>query len=320
MKYAFVVNPASGQGKHERGIVSEIEELIKGNPNKDIRIYYTRGENDASYLSGLLAEEAAMSGEEITVFACGGDGTVQEVANGLYGHDNAVLGVVPVGSGNDFVRELSKKRGNSDKYLKLPDQLDGMTMHIDLIRMSWIENGEERSRMIINGINIGFDGNTAILAHDLKRLPLVSGTGSYLLAVASNLARKKGQRLRITADGRNFHTGDLLLATAANGGFCGGGVQSCPKADLTDGLIELMAIKDLPRRKFVSLFPKYKAGKIFQVRGVEDIVSYTQAKNILIEPMLAATMKFVGDGEIFETGALRIEVVPKAIRVMVLGA
>lgn len=320
MKYAFVVNPASGQGKHERGIVSEIEELIKGNPNKDIRIYYTRGENDASYLSGLLAEEAAMSGEEITVFACGGDGTVQEVANGLYGHDNAVLGVVPVGSGNDFVRELSKKRGNSDKYLKLPDQLDGMTMHIDLIRMSWIENGEERSRMIINGINIGFDGNTAILAHDLKRLPLVSGTGSYLLAVASNLARKKGQRLRITADGRNFHTGDLLLATAANGGFCGGGVQSCPKADLTDGLIELMAIKDLPRRKFVSLFPKYKAGKIFQVRGVEDIVAYTQAKNILIEPMLAATMKFVGDGEIFETGALRIEVVPKAIRVMVLGA
>lgn len=320
MKYAFVVNPASGQGKHDGGIVSEIEDLIKGNPNKDIRIYYTRSENDAAYLSGLLSEEAAMSGDEITVFACGGDGTVQEVANGIYGHDNAILGVVPVGSGNDFVRELAKKRGNSSKYRKLPEQLDGMSMHIDLIKMSWIENGEERSRMIANGINIGFDGNTAILAHDLKRLPLVSGTGSYLLAVASNLAKKKGQKLRITADGKNFHTGDLLLATAANGGFCGGGVQSCPNADLTDGLIELMAIKDIPRRKFVSLFPKYKAGKIFRVKGVEDFVSYTQAKNILIEPMLGPTMKFVGDGEIFETGAVRIEVVPKAIRVMVLGA
>lgn len=320
MKYAFVVNPASGQGKHDGGIVSEIEDLIKGNPNKDIRIYYTRSENDAAYLSGLLSEEAAMSGDEITVFACGGDGTVQEVANGIYGHDNAILGVVPVGSGNDFVRELAKKRGNSSKYRKLPEQLDGMSMHIDLIRMSWIENGEECSRMIANGINIGFDGNTAILAHDLKRLPLVSGTGSYLLAVASNLAKKKGQKLRITADGKNFHTGDLLLATAANGGFCGGGVQSCPNADLTDGLIELMAIKDIPRRKFVSLFPKYKAGKIFRVKGVEDFVSYTQAKNILIEPMLGPTMKFVGDGEIFETGAVRIEVVPKAIRVMVLGA
>lgn len=318
MKYAFIVNPASGQGKHEKGIVTEIEELIKGNPNKDIRIYYTRAEGDARYLADIISDEAALSGDEITVFACGGDGTVQEVANGLYGHDNAILGVVPVGSGNDFVRELGKRKGNSTRYRNLLEQLDGMVMHIDLIKMSWIEKGEERSRFITNGINIGFDGNTAILAHDLKRLPLVSGTGSYLMAVAANLARKKGQKLRITADGRDFHTGELLLATAANGGFCGGGVQSCPNADLTDGLIELLAIKDVPRRRFVSLFPKYKAGKIFQVRGIEDIASYTQARNILIEPMLGPTMKFVGDGEIFETGAVRIEAVPRALRVMVL--
>ena len=318
MKYAFIVNPASGQGKHDKGIAADIEELIKGNPNRDIKLYYTRGETDATYLSGLLAEEAAMTGDDIVIFACGGDGTVQEVANGVYGHDNAVLGVVPVGSGNDFVRQLGINKGSGKRYLNLPEQLDGMVTKMDLIRMSWIEKGEEKTRFITNGINIGFDGNTAILAHSLKRLPLVSGTGSYLMAVAANLAGKKGQKLRITADGKNFHTGKLLLATAANGGFCGGGVQSCPNADLYDGLIELLAIKDLPRRKFVALFPKYKAGKLFSIRGVEDIASYTQAKNILIEPMLAPTMKFVGDGEIFETGALRIDVEPKAIKVLVL--
>ncbi len=318
MRYAFILNPASGQGRHDKGIAAEIEDLIKGNPNRDIKLYYTRNEGDAEYLSGLLAEEARIGGEEIAIFACGGDGTVQEVANGIYGHDNAILGVVPVGSGNDFVRQLGKNHGNSRRYLNLPEQLDGMTAWMDLIRMSWIEDGEEQSHYITNGINIGFDGNTAILAHNLKRLPLVSGTGSYLLAVAANLAAKKGQKLRITADGKNFHTGKLLLATAANGGFCGGGVQSCPNADLYDGLIELLAIKDLPRRRFVTLFPKYKSGKLFSIKGIEDIASYTQAKNILIEPMLGPTMKFVGDGEIFETGALRIEVVPKAIRVMVL--
>lgn len=318
MKYAFLVNPASGQGKHDSGIVSEIEDLIKGCPNKDIRLYYTRGEKDATYLSGLLAEDAAMNGEEIVVFACGGDGTVQEVVNGIYDHDNAILGVVPVGSGNDFVRELGKKGENSSRYLNLPEQLDGFVTKVDLIRISWIENGEERSQLIANGINIGFDGNTAILAHNLKKLPLVSGTGSYLLAVAVNLAGKKGQKLRITADGKNFHTGKLLLVTAANGGFCGGGVQSCPNADMADGLIELLAIKDLPRRRFVALFPKYKKGRLFSIKGVEDLAAYTQAKNILIEPMLGPKMKFVGDGEVFETGALRVEVVPKAIRVMVL--
>ena len=318
MRYAFIVNPASGQGKHGKGIISEIDDLIRGNPNRDIKLYYTRGEKDATYLSGLLAEEAEMNNEEIVLFACGGDGTVQEVANGIYGHDNAILGVVPVGSGNDLVRQLGKSRKSSVRYRKLPDHFDGIVKRMDLIRMSWIDGGEEKSHMVTNGINIGFDGNTAILAHELKKLPLVSGTGSYLLAVAFNLAAKKGQKLRITADGKDFYTGKLLLATAANGGFCGGGVQSCPNADLFDGLIELLAIKDLTRRKFISLFPKYKAGKLFSIREIENIATYTQAKNILIEPMMGPRMKFVCDGEIFETGALRIEVVHNAIKVLVL--
>ena len=316
MKYAFIVNPASGQGKHGEGLVPKINELIAGNPNRDIRIYYTCGEKDATVLAEYIAKDAGS--EDVVIFACGGDGTVQEVANGIYGHDNAILAVVPVGSGNDFLRELSKRKKNSANYLDLNAFMDGMPKRVDLIKMSWIEDCEEKSRYITNGINIGFDGNTAILAHDLKRLPLVSGTGSYMLAVAANLAAKKGQKLRITADGKNFHTGNLLLATAANGGYCGGGVQSCPNADLSDGLIELLAIKDVPRKKFVALFPKYKAGKIFDVRGLEDIISYTQAKNIIIEPMLGPKMKFVGDGEIFNTGAVRIEIVPKAIRVMMV--
>lgn len=315
MKYAFIVNPASGQGKHDSDIVPEIEELIAGNPNRDIKLYYTRGQRDATVLADMIAAEA---GEDIVIFACGGDGTIQEVANGIYGHDNGILGIIPAGSGNDFVRELGKKKSNSKEYLDMFRIFDGMDMKTDLIRLSWIAGGEERSRYIVNGINIGFDGNTAILAHDLKKLPLVSGTGSYLLAVARNLIGKKGQKLRITADGKPFHTGELLLATAANGGFCGGGVQSCPRADLTDGLIELLAIKNMTRRRFVMLFSKYKAGKIFDIKGFDELAAYTQAKSILIEPMLGPSMKFVGDGEIFETGVLHVDVVPKAIRVYVI--
>ena len=313
MKYVFIVNPASGQGGHEADLAPEIRELIAGNPNRDIRLFYTKGERDATVLADMIAAE---SSEEVVIFACGGDGTIQEVANGIHGHDNAILGVVPAGSGNDFVRELSKKRSNTKDYRKLHEIFSGVPAKIDLIRMSWIEGGVEKTRYITNGINIGFDGNTAILAHDLKKLPLVSGTGSYLLAVARNLVLKKGQKLRITADGKDFHTGELLLVTAANGGFCGGGVQSCPNADLSDGLIELLAIKDVSRLRFVSLFPKYKAGKLMDIRDFDDMASYTQAKSIIIEPMLGPTMRFVGDGEIFETGTLRISIEPKAIRVL----
>ncbi len=314
MKYAFIVNPAAGQGKYDRNLIPQLEELIAGNPNRDIKIYYTQGERDATVLAEAIADEA---NDDVVIFACGGDGTIQEVANGIYGHDNAILGIVPIGSGNDFIREVGNKNKATDRYLNLNNIFSGVVTKIDLIRISWISNGEEKSRLVANGINIGFDGNTAILAHDLKQLPLVQGTGSYLLAVASNLIKKKGQKLRITADGKNFHTGKLLLATAANGGFCGGGVQSCPNADLSDGLIELLAIKDITRKKFVSLFPKYKVGKLFSIRGIEDFASYTQAKNIIIEPMMGPTMKFVGDGEIFETGALRVDIEPNAIRMLV---
>lgn len=315
MKYAFIVNPASGQGKHRGSIAARIGLLMQKNGDKDISIYYTGGERDATVIADRLASE---TDEEIALIACGGDGSVQEVANGIYGHDNAVLGVMPVGSGNDFVRELSKSKGNASDYKDAEKHLCGSPQSIDLIKMSWIENGEEKSRMIINGINIGFDGNTAVLAHDLKKLPGVSGTGSYLLAVLKNLAAKKGQKLRITADGKDFHTGRLLLTTAANGGYCGGGVNSCPDADLSDGLMELLAVKDLSRRRFISLFPAYKAGRLFRIKGVDDLVSYTQAKSVIIEPMLAPTMKFVGDGEIFDTGAIKLRVIHDAIRVMVL--
>ncbi len=370
MKYAFIVNPDSGQGKHGNDLVPKIRELIGSHPEKDIRMYYTEGAGDATVLADMIAQDTE---GDIVIFACGGDGTVQEVVNGIYGHENAILGVVPVGSGNDFIRALRKqldsggklrrkpgnlksrvKPGSGRKYrvnissanepggkpgggmklrgvrklckklnsgsrsLDLEARLDGTAKRIDLIKMTWTSGGELKTRYIDNGINIGFDGNTAILAHDLKKLPGVSGTGSYALAILRNLIAKKGQSLRITADGKDFYTGKLLLATAANGGFCGGGVQSCPYADLSDGLMELMAIKDLPRRKFVALFPKYMTGNIFSVKGVDEIVTYTQARSVVIEPMLGPEMKFVGDGEIFTTGVIHLDVVPGAIRVMLL--
>lgn len=313
MRYAFLVNPGSGQGRHGRGLIPALKDMIAGNPDKDIKVYYTGSAEDAELLADMIPAE---SSGDVAVFACGGDGTVQSVVNGIVRHDNAVLGVVPAGSGNDLVRALARDRGNAADYRDPARHPGGTIVRMDLIKMTWYEDGAEKLRYIDNGINIGFDGNTAILAHRLKKLPMVSGTGSYMLAVISNLAAKRGQRLRITADGEEFHRGDLLLATAANGGFCGGGVESCPNADLSDGLIELMAIKDIPRRRFVALFPSYKAGRILDRKGLEDVISYRQAKSITIEPMLGPEMEFVGDGEMFRTGPVRLEAVPGAIRVL----
>ncbi|MGC8140677.1 hypothetical protein ACP3W2_24770, partial [Salmonella enterica] len=86
----------------------------------------------------------------------------------------------------------------------------------------------------------------------LKQKPFISGSLAYIAAVFSTLVKKDGQSLRITADDELFYDGDLLLATLGNGGFCGGGIRSCPFAILDDGEMELMAIRDMSRVSFVS--------------------------------------------------------------------
>ncbi|MBQ0018393.1 MAG: hypothetical protein KBS63_04155 [Clostridiales bacterium] len=314
MKYYFIVNPASGQSKAQTETVPLIEKLISENPDKDIKIYYTAGRNDAAILADYLAKEA---NDEVIVFGCGGDGTLQEVANGIYGHDNATLAVVPNGSGNDFVRAIGGGLKAAHRYKNLPAQLNGNIKKMDVLKMTYEENGKTESRIVINGINIGFDGNSAILASEYKHLPFIEGTMAYVLAVAKNLIQKNGENLRITADDKLFYEGSLLLATAGNGGFCGGGFESCPRADLFDGLLELLVINDVTRAVFISLVSKYKNGKILDIKR-KGLYTYSQAKKIVIEPLANPTMKFVADGEIFETGKLTVEVVPEAIKVVEL--
>ncbi|NLY87921.1 MAG: hypothetical protein GX083_05195 [Clostridiales bacterium] len=313
MKYVFIINPASGGGRHEKRLVPDIEQLAADNPDIECKIYYTSGGRDATVLADYTARE---TDDEVFIFACGGDGTVQEVANGIVGHDNAILGVIPVGRGNDLVRQLGGGKKEGENFRNLYAQLNGKVNSMDLIKMSWTEGDKEKSCYVVNGINIGFDGNTALATNELARNPYVTGHGAYLIAAAKTFIGKEGENLRITADGKEFYNGKLLLATIGNGGFCGGGVYSCPRADLYDGLLELMAIKDVTRRKFVSLFFKYKNGKILDIDNRDEILEYEQAKNIVIEPLAASTMKFVADGEGFETGVLKIEVAPRAIRVL----
>ena len=313
MEYVFIVNPSSGQGKHGKNLVPRIEALMKEYPDRDIKIYYTRGVKDATVLADQIAKEAK---DKVTIFACGGDGTINEVANGIYGHDNAIMAVVPVGSGNDFVRALGGGTNEGEKFLELSAHLDAPVKKIDLIKLTWEENGVTKSHLCDNGINIGFDGNSAIKAHELKELPGVSGTGSYIMAVSQCLILKKGEDLRITVDGEELHNGPLLLATVGNGGFCGGGFESLPLADLSDGLLEVLVVNNMSRAKFVSLVPKYKNGKLLDIDPESGkLYKYCQAKKIEIEPN-NGTMRFVGDGEIFETGKLTVEIIEDAINVV----
>lgn len=320
MKYAFIVNPASGRFKNKITLKENLEQLIADNPDKDIKMFTTEGEKDATVLADYIAKKCKEdNNEEVAIFACGGDGTIQEVVNGIYGNDNAILGVVPVGSGNDFVRQIGGATNIARKYMDLNAQLQAESVKIELIKMTWVDDsGETKQRFVANGVNIGFDGYIAMTANELRNTPGVSGSGSYLLSIAKNLKALHGTSLKITTDGDEFINGDLLLATVANGGYCGGGVRSCPDANLNDGLLEVLAIKNVNRRDVISLFPSYKKGKLLNNKRMQKKVKYRQAKEVHIKPLEKDKMKFVADGEAFETGEIKLEVVPEVIRVIVL--
>ena len=315
MRYAFVVNPASGKEGHDKGVIKAIDTLISTHGDEDIGLYYTDAAQGALGLSAELAEDAMSAEEDIVIFACGGDGTAHEVVNGIYRYENAILGLVPIGSGNDLCRALSKGKRKYKDYRDLDKQMKGHPHKIDVIRIRWKEDEEERSTLAINGVNIGFDGNTAIRAAELNDRTPLSGSLAYLAAVFGTLVKKDGQSLYITADGEELYNGDLLLATMGNGNYCGGGIESCPRASLDDGLIELMAIRDLPRLSFIAKFPKFKAGRLFEIKDADKIVCYRQAREITVKPLKADKMKFVIDGEIYNTSEIRAEIQPKSISV-----
>lgn len=313
MEYAFIINPASGN----RHNAARLKEELKKHSDDSVRVFFTEGEKDATVLADSIAKEAKSRGEMVNVYACGGDGTLQETAIGLLGHDNSRLGIIPVGSGNDFVRCFRHPENFKDinKQLEAGEVGDEHLRPVDVLEYSYQRDGQEVKEYAINGINIGFDGNTAILAHRLKELPLVQGTGSYVLAILVNLIQKKGANLKVYADGKEIHDGPLILCTAANGRFCGGGVESCPHAELDNGLIEVLLVKDITRRFFVRVFPAFKAGKLSEVPGVERYIIPTRAKEVTFVPN-EGKMKFVADGEIRETGTVQVRVLPRALTIL----
>ena len=260
MRYAFIVNPISGTGKKNKEVIAAAENLIRDHMDEDIIICPTNAYENGAKIADTLASEALKAGEDVVVFACGGDGTAHEIANGIYGYDNAILGMVPIGTGNDLCRALGKGKVHFTEYLDLEKQLKGRAKEIDVIEINGCLAAREKSCICVNGVNIGFDGNTAVRATHIHEKTIFKGSLAYLAAVFVTLVEKDGQSLRITADGKPFYDGELLLATMSNGNYCGGGIESCPNAVLDDGLIELLAIKDMSRLSLsVAKAPEIKA-------------------------------------------------------------
>ncbi|MCQ2547572.1 MAG: YegS/Rv2252/BmrU family lipid kinase [Clostridia bacterium] len=308
MRNIFIINPCAGQGKNIDALKSEITKTCKkmGIPAE---IYITNFVGDATDYVRKLGEETI--GQELRIIACGGDGTLNEVVNGAIGYEHITVGVIPVGTGNDYVRNY----GDPKFFMSVKEQLLGKAKAVDVIKYEGVLNDRFETRYCINMFNVGFDCNVVDKTAELKEKPLLSGSTAYLAGVANILIKKKGENLRIIVEDEVVHEGPLLLTAIACGSYCGGGVYSSPQAKTDDGLMDVNVIKDMSRTKFISLFPKYSKGTHFEVEGIDRFINAKACKSARIEPLdKSGIMRLCVDGEIVDAGDVNFEMVPLAIR------
>ncbi len=290
MKHVFIINPTAGKGK-ALGLVPIIRDYFKGKPDKYV-IKITEYPGHATE----IAREYANS-ETCRIYSIGGDGTVNEIVNGMAG-TKASLGVIPAGSGNDFIRSIHGEYQSSDI---VADTIRGQERSIDLARA----NG----KYFINISSIGFDADVVYNAQKFKRLPYIPGSMAYLFSLIYTIFKNKISEVKVTIDDQEISL-KILLATVANGRFYGGGMLPAPAAALDDGLLDICLVREVNRLKILTLFPKYMKGE----HGEIEYVSFKRAKKIKIESKETIALNI--DGEILTGQEIEFEILKGAINVI----
>ena len=249
MRHIFIINPAAGK-KDQTARIYDMADRLRRNHGLECQCLLTDRPGGATEMARRLAE----SGEPLRIYACGGDGTVHEVANGLAGFPNAAMTCVPAGTGNDFLKNFGPDMA---KFTDAENLWDGDEFPLDLIDC----NGRYCLTIACNGI----DAQVAESVHQLGSSPLLSGRGSYLVSVAVNfLFRGIGHHWTVFLDEERLE-GDFALISMCNGRYYGGGSTPIPWARMDDGKLHTILINSVSRPTFARLFGAYSAGKAGQM-------------------------------------------------------
>ena len=301
MKHIFLVNPAAGKGKTLPALLQRItfscEKL-----GVDYEIYHTTTVGDATRYAKKRCEESP--NETLRFYACGGDGTMNEVANALACRKNAELAVVPTGTGNDFLRVFSHIENFSD----MDKLILGKAIPMDIIKF-----GEEKYSL--NILNIGFDCEVVKRVEEIKRASWVPHGMAYSIAVTQVITKLYGSDFTITTDDGKVYDGNHILVAFANAQYYGGGYRPAPTALVNDGLMHVCLFDRISRPMLMRLLPKYKAGT--HLDGIENrpYLHYFSCKKATFEA--PDMMTVCADGELSPAKKLEIEVVPLGINVVV---
>ena len=275
MKHIFVINPAAGQGKALDFIKPKIEWICK-KFNLDYEIYVTEKKGDGIE----FVDNMARTGEEIRFYACGGDGTLYDVVNGAFGYPNVQIAVIPLGSGNDFIRLF----GTKDEFMVLEDVVNGVPVSLDVIKCG--------NEIAINQCSMGMDAEVCAMQGKIKKFPLVTGEGAYYLGCLYAIARKFRNKFTVSIDDQEPFTKDCLFCFCGNSRWYGGGFKAAPNAQPDDNLLDFVIVESrVSRAKLVTLLNKYKRGEHLDW----DITMFKRGRKLTIHSDKPAAVNVDGE-------------------------
>ncbi len=249
-KICFIYNPSAGRGRAGRILEHLKERADELWYHAEFRV--TQKEKDIS----LFAKEAAKDFN--LIIGCGGDGTINQVVNGIAG-SGADLGVIPIGSGNDFANALGLP---SDPMENLKLIHNGKKRPLDLIRCS----GDVET-WCANTLGIGLDGWANYYASGINR---VKGQMIYVIGILKAVYAYRGGMMKLSIDGKEEER-ELLMVTVCNGPEEGGGFKVAPDASIFDGYIDLLILEKMSVPRILWYLPKFifQPGK--KLKGVNRI-------------------------------------------------
>ena len=297
MKHIFIVNPAAG-GQDNTRKINEAVKSLAAQKGFEYKVCISERPKHAEEIVHKIMKE--YPDETVRFYACGGDGTLNEVAQGVVHYDNAQLTNLPYGTGNDFIRIFSK-----DGEFALENLIDGEVMDID-----YIETSEGVS---VNITTIGLDARVARGMQKYKRIFKQNGQLPYVISIFENIVTPMSRNLKIEIDGKDV-SGDYVVLLVANGNYYGGGFNPVPDASITDGKLNVLLIKKLSRLTVARVINAYKNG---EYKNYPQYIDYFEAETVTVKQNDKYIMDLNLDGEVIGVSEAKISIGQKKIHFVV---
>ena len=291
MKHLFIINPAAGSKDRTADYTAKIEKAFRNREDTyEIKVSQAPGDCEK------LTRQAAATGEEYRIYACGGDGTLNEVAQGAAGCSNVAITAFSGGSGNDFTKLFDDPKA----FFDIDRLLEPQEESFDLIRCN-----DDYS---LNICSVGLDARIGTDVANYKRIPLLQGFRAYAVSTLVNVIRGIAEHYVVEINGERID-GEQTLICACNGRFYGGGFNPVPEADPTDGLLDVLVIKKVSRLLVAKVIGKFKDGRY---KELKDLVRHfrTDKVRILCDKPTSVNL----DGELRTAEIVEMSVAKEKVR------